>query len=535
MAGFLAWLIESSFLVLMIFGIRKVFMGKISYAGIYALWLVVLLRFMVPVNFFQAPVSVANLVEEQFAAHEERLPERQVRQTEVNTGERVQGYKEYGNVPVNFSVGAAARSKMLPAPAQDQGLIQQAEEQAEKTDKKTDWISIAKKIWISVSVAFFLWILISNLYLMRKIRKNRILCGQRESVKIYATDVVSGPCLYGFFRPAIYIPVHLLPSCQGKTAKRDEWDQMITHELVHYQHRDHIWAMLRMILVSVYWFDPFLWAAVSASRKDAELFCDETAVRILGEEKRFLYGEMLVRLAGDHSWGDFRYSMMSMSRRGREMEKRIRAISTKHHYSKWVILPLAVLLLAAVSITGSAGYGPLAKEKNQTETEDGEGTVTGPAVDTGEKNTMTPGDVPVKIPQWLRGGTDVFQMVSRNTGAETPEEAFGNYLLTFTDAVNTGSTEKLENVLARGSKVSAQQCALVRNYYKRGIREEIRAYSVSGRRTVAEDTVEISSREEIHVSYADGTSKLVKQKYRYTCCYAGTSWIIADMKEVQTV
>lgn len=83
--------------------------------------------------------------------------------------------------------------------------------------------------------------------------------------------------------------------------------------------------------------------------------------------------------------GDFRYSMMSMSRRGREMEKRIRAISTKHHYSKWVILPLAVLLLAAVSITGSAGYGPLAKEKNQTETEDGEGTVTGPAVDTGEK------------------------------------------------------------------------------------------------------------------------------------------------------
>ena len=78
MAGFLAWLIESSFLVLMIFGIRKVFMGKISYAGIYALWLVVLLRFMVPVNFFQAPVSVANLVEEQFAAHEERLPERQV-------------------------------------------------------------------------------------------------------------------------------------------------------------------------------------------------------------------------------------------------------------------------------------------------------------------------------------------------------------------------------------------------------------------------------------------------------------------------
>lgn len=530
MEGFLAWLIESSSLVLMIFGIRKVFVGKVSYAGIYALWLVILFRFMIPVNFIQAPVSVADLITEKLVVQGENLPARQMQLTEESTGEKIQVYNENSDIPMNFSVGKAAQGNMVPVSWQDQDLFQETEKGMGEYEKTTDWMAVLKKIWISVSAVFFLWIVLSNLHLMKKIRKTRVLCGERESVKIYATDAVSGPCLYGFFRPAVYIPGHLLPSCHGEPEKRDQWDQMITHELVHYHHRDHIWAMLRMVLISVYWFDPFLWAAVSASRKDAELFCDETAIRILGEDRRFSYGEMLVRLAGDRSWGEFRYSMMSMSRRGREMEKRIRAISSKHHYSKWVILPLAALLLTAVAITGSAGYGPLAREKNQTEVKDE--TATGPAAGTGEETAGDPGAVPVKLPQWMGDFTDAYRMVSRGTVARTPEEAFENYMLTFTDAVNSGDTEKLERVLEKGSKVSVQQCALVRNYYKRGIREEIRSYSVSDRKTVAENTVELSSREEIHVSYADGTSKLVKQKYRYTCRFTATDWIISNMKAV---
>lgn len=71
MESFLAWLIESSLLIWMIFGIRKIFSGRISHAGIYALWLVVLIRFIVPVNFISTPVSVANLMEGRFAMYSE--------------------------------------------------------------------------------------------------------------------------------------------------------------------------------------------------------------------------------------------------------------------------------------------------------------------------------------------------------------------------------------------------------------------------------------------------------------------------------
>lgn len=66
MGSFWEWILESSLLVMMILGIRRVFMGRIRYAGIYALWFVVLLRFMIPVNFISTPISIGNIISDKF-------------------------------------------------------------------------------------------------------------------------------------------------------------------------------------------------------------------------------------------------------------------------------------------------------------------------------------------------------------------------------------------------------------------------------------------------------------------------------------
>ena len=61
MEGFFEWMLESSLLVVLILGIRRIFMGKIRYAAIYALWLIVLLRFIIPVNFIPTPINIGNV------------------------------------------------------------------------------------------------------------------------------------------------------------------------------------------------------------------------------------------------------------------------------------------------------------------------------------------------------------------------------------------------------------------------------------------------------------------------------------------
>ena len=56
--------------------------------------------------------------------------------------------------------------------------------------------------------------------------------------------------------------------------------------------------------LTVYWFDPLVWAAAAASKADGELACDEAVIEKLDAQGRREYARTLVELAsGQHMWG----------------------------------------------------------------------------------------------------------------------------------------------------------------------------------------------------------------------------------------
>ncbi|MCH5252401.1 MAG: hypothetical protein J1F22_05450 [Lachnospiraceae bacterium] len=540
------FVLESSLLVLMILGIRKIFAGKIRYAGIYALWFLVLLRFMIPVNIVSTPFSVGMFIPEALS-------------TQENGDIAGKNQKEITGEVNSFRADEISGKDRQAGRAENQSdsvLALQGINQGQQSDSGSligsfhiNWRVFVRNGRLIISGLILLWFVMSNVLLIRKLKRNRVLYGKRNTVKIYVTSGVKNPCLYGFLRPAIYIPKGLVGYGEMGVGE-SEIEQIITHEYVHYRHGDHIWAMLRMLLVSMYWVDPFLWMAVSCSKKDAELFCDETVIRLLGEENRFHYGKMLVRLAGDASWGEFRYPIMSMSRRGKEMEKRIRAISSKKSYSRWKILPLVLLVLLAAGITCSAASVPSVGEVNQEEQT--ENSVSGAAVgvENGEKNRKTQ----VSAQQSSMSSTDNGYVTTYGGDvSELPfsdvkaiEQAFGQYIEIFTAAVNTGNSDNMYQVLYEGSDVYVQQCELVKNYYKRGIKEKVKTCSISSLNVISPTQVEIISMEKIKVFYTDTEdeikaikketikqkSKLIKQQYLYTCEYIDEQWIITGMDDI---
>ena len=538
----LEFALESSLLVLMILGIRKIFIGKIRYAGIYALWFLVLLRFMIPVNIISTPFSVGGIIPETLLVQpEEELAGK-------NPGQTVEAA---GGLEGHFSDGTSGEGNQVEWKGNqgDTALSLRNIDDGQKSDSwslfnmlSANGRVVLKNGRLIVSGILLLWFVLSNVVLMRKLKRSRISFGKRDTVRVYVTPDIANPCLYGFFRPAIYLPESLVSGDGGGSAAEEEIKQMITHEYVHYRHGDHIWAMFRVFLVSVYWFNPFLWLAVSCSKKDAELFCDETVIRLLGERRRFCYGKMLVRLAGDANWGEFRYPIMSMSRRGKEMEKRIRALSRKRSYSRWVAIPLVLLVLAAAGITCSTKSVPSAGEtKNAELTEMGD-TATGAAVGSEEKQqkddkaAQTAGQGNKEQPSFTVSNSGVVYNVDGSEASSVDmqaiEEAFGQYIEIFTEAVNTGNTDRMSQVLYVGSDVYEQQCELVKNYYKRGIREKIKTCSISAAKAITSEQVEIISKEKIKVFYADTDAKIIKQRYQYTCEYIDERWIITGMDEI---
>ena len=509
---FLEFALESSLLVLMVLGIRKIFTGKIKYAGIYALWFLVMLRFMIPVNMISTPLSVGGIIPEELSSQiGTNFYQGSSQQLTGMAGES-EGYFLNGKSIEESRIGEIESYG-------DSVLSQRGAGQGQKSGlwdslRSINWHLLLMSVWLIISGLLLLWFAMSNLRLTRKLKRSRVLYGTRGRLNIYTSMTIETPCLYGFFRPSIYLPQGLVSDDSGERVSEEEIRQMITHEYVHYRHGDHIWAMLRVLLLSVYWFDPFLWLAVSCFKKDAELFCDETVIRLIGEKQRFCYGKMLIRLAGEASFGEFRYPIMSMSRRGKEMAKRIHAISHKKRYSRWVVLPLVSLVIIAVGITCSTKSSPSAGEVKKT-----------------KNASQTLGMIEKKKNSDMTTGGDSANQISQEDRNEI-DEIFKQYVQVFTDAVNTGNTDTMYQVLSVGSDVYGQQCEIAKNYYKRGIRERVLECSISAMDVISPTQVTIISKEKIKVYYEDADAKVIKQEYQYTCELVGQKWMITKMDEI---
>ena len=55
------------------------------------------------------------------------------------------------------------------------------------------------------------------------------------------------------------------------------------HETTHFRHGDPIWTLLRGVCVALHWYNPLVWWGAVLSRRDGESACDEATIRTLGE------------------------------------------------------------------------------------------------------------------------------------------------------------------------------------------------------------------------------------------------------------
>lgn len=557
MAEFGLWMLESSLFVLMILGIRRVFTGKICYAAVYALWLVAALRFLVPVNIIPMPFGVGTMVSDAVSSWKASEAEK----TEA-AGVSVKDTGTVLNLKGQNALSKTAGKKntvgsIKPQTAGNGNSTKKVGTMYPGKHTSSSWSTKLKGLpwgriciagWISISgivLCFFVW---SNVSLMHRLKTDRRYLGQRGNVVVYGTGVLQTPCLYGMFRPVIYLPESLLDR------EQEEIEQMVLHEYVHYLHRDYIWAMLRILLLSVYWFDPFVWIAVSYSKKDAEMFCDETVIRLLGEDKRLAYGSLLIQIAGEQHWGDFRYSMMPMSRKGREMRRRILAICQPKKYSRWVAIPVVMVVSAAVLLTCSTGAGMAMSRENSGKAAE-QRLQTGNIPGSNALLMQNPGeegwaeqlrdhlgirltDNPLMTGQ-AAGILSLEGLTDKTDPGELSEQdmtdcqkLFENYVECFTKAVNSGKTDRLKYVVREDTEMYRQQRDLAKNYHKRGIREKAKSIETSAVRVSGEYEIQIDSKEAIKVSYADASTKIVKQSYCYTCTRQQGEWIIISMEDI---
>ena len=126
------------------------------------------------------------------------------------------------------------------------------------------------------------------LALYNAIKKEKGL--ENKEIKLIELEFVSTSMLTGFFKPVIILP--------AKQFLNTELEMIFRHELIHYKRGDLYVKLLSVAAVAIHWFNPIAYWLNSTLQTECETSCDEAVLQDIGEENRLYYAELIVEMVG---------------------------------------------------------------------------------------------------------------------------------------------------------------------------------------------------------------------------------------------
>lgn len=326
------WMITSSVLILIVVCLRAILKGKISLKLQNALWLLVLIRLLVPVNPLSSPMSVLNAVPEKS----------RISLTETAAGTAGTKDSAAGNTPaVSAEVKSTAKVPTVSSA--------QTAAAAKTLSIKTPAAIILRGIWLIGAGVFALTLLLSNLrFFLRLQRTRKPFAADGTTLPIYLAAGLPSPCLFGLLHPAVYLPPEA-------AEENGTLHHILIHEDTHFRLGDNWWNLLRCGALALHWYNPLVWLAVILSRRDTELACDEAAVKRLGEDQRADYGRTLICMASRKGTpADLLCCATTMTSGKRGLRERITLLAKK---PQTAVTAALCLLLAVCIATGCTFTG----------------------------------------------------------------------------------------------------------------------------------------------------------------------------------
>lgn len=342
-------LLTSSALILALLALRRLFRKVLSRRAQYALWGLVLLRLLVPASLPAAEFSLLTAAEPVVSGLEG--------QALYLSPSRVTLTAPEGPLP---SYRSEEDPKIVLGPPSENSVYSYTNSQQVVHEVEYAWqIVLADQlppIWHGGMAAMACWLVLSNLLFWRKLRRARRPYPVEGSPRrVYLVEEgLPSPCLFGLFRPAIYLTPAALQS-------PDRLRHVLAHEETHARHLDPLWSLLRAVCLTVYWFDPLVWRAALASRTDCELACDEGALRRLGEAERVPYGRTLLSLIPVRKApANPLLSATTMTAGKRQLKDRITRVAENPVYLGRALFAAVALaaLVCAVTFTGAKTPAP---------------------------------------------------------------------------------------------------------------------------------------------------------------------------------
>ena len=270
--------------------LRRLLKNKLPQWLFYYLWLLVLLRLIVP---------VAVPLPEAWRPHQTEAMSVPVQQVTIEPGlsgaiQQAQNQLPPGTADQPWEIVVPSVTMPSTTPTQ---LPSSDPWHEQLWDFLCDHFLI---IWLGGAAIHFLWFALSYLRFCHRLKETysplwehelALLNTLRNTQKVTAcrSILASTPMLVGLVHPRIILPPEDITTRQLECILR--------HELTHLSRRDLLYKWFVVAATSLHWFNPFMpWLRREISRC-CELSCDEQVVGSMDERQKQWYGETLLALA----------------------------------------------------------------------------------------------------------------------------------------------------------------------------------------------------------------------------------------------
>ena len=343
---FLSMSFSGSLLILALLLGKRFLKDKISRQWQYYIWLIVLLRLLLPFGPEVSLMGKAYQAVDQAISQTVPLPPQQ----------NAPGYNlapAVGAEHHNETVSSPADDVTTAHPLQDIGVL------------------LINQIWLVWLVAA-LGLLIRKITIyqgfMRYIRAGLTpvsdierldelsivaeQSGIKKPIELCVNPLVSSPLLIGFFRPCIVLPSADIPE--------KDFRYIILHELTHYKRRDMFYKWLVQITVCLHWFNPLVYLMSREITKACEFSCDEAVLAKMGSSNAQDYGKTLLDAMAAVGRYKENLGAVTLSENKELLKERLGAIMKFKKKSKAIQLLTGMLTLCIVFSAAFIGIYPTA-------------------------------------------------------------------------------------------------------------------------------------------------------------------------------
>lgn len=273
--------LSGSAIAIFLFAIKPFLGERFSKSWQYYIWLVVILRMLIPYSpEISLMGSLFNRVEAFQKNQELSLPAR-----DMGVG-RYEADNNMQNSKGSISAVQPQKETLQPFSINDAG-------------NQFDFIFI---LWLSGTLLIFLFKVIQyRRYLHYLKGKSTIIndngmwdllqqvtetLRMKRKINLYKSELIKSPMLIGLLKPVIFLPENRL--------NQDNLESVFKHELIHLKRLDLWYKWLIQLTVCIHWFNPIVYIMRKKISILCELSCDEAVAMKLDIQGKMDYGNTLI-------------------------------------------------------------------------------------------------------------------------------------------------------------------------------------------------------------------------------------------------